>query len=169
MSNSINTSATQSVATSTVTGSDNDPQSKNAKFILALEEMKKAIEQELKKAEPDFKQLEKNMASFFKNHKTLFGLLNEADSLKNKNPNDFTAQQKKDMEKLTECFNLLQECSKFLAAIKRYINELETLMNNIANGVQGTKHPVLNLNNLAKNDYQLTLPSVPGTSSTSKV
>ncbi len=173
MSNTVNTS-NQARPVNTVQTGDSGKELQNfeSELYSAVGEFRQLLKQELKKTAPGFRQLEQKVESFLKNHKNLFELVKEEQGLKGKKPNQLTAQQKDDMQRLKECLEMLQECDKILTAIKKYIDELKQMMNDITQNITGTlfgNYPELDFTNVPQNDYELNLPGVPGTGSTSKV
>ncbi|MBM7070539.1 hypothetical protein JQC92_00570 [Shewanella sp. 202IG2-18] len=150
-----------------------DVQPQGFQFLKSTESFGSKMGDELKKVESNFKFLEQKVETFMHEHKTLPDLLQELHDLNGKNAKNITPEQKKDMELLKECFDLLQDSSKLLAATKIYINKLKSLMDQVANSDDGAlqmKFPKFDLKNVPKKDYQLILPKLPSfVSNTSKI
>ena len=166
MSNSINTSnAPRTVPTKKESFNGKQVQPFKSESFTRLLQL---IEKKFKKMEPSFKQLEQKVESYLKNHKNLFQLIEEEQSLSGKDPNQFSEQQISDMKELKGCLMMLQECSKILTAVDKYIDGLKRLMDKIAQGVY-VQSPEQYLNLVFQNEGKLIPPQVPGTGTTSKL
>lgn len=162
---------TQTVPAEHIDHADTGFQSQNPAFFSEMVEFTQNLEQELGKADQSFKHVESRVSTPVHNHKTLVDLLQEMEDLKGKDPSTYTPEQKQDIEKLRECFEILEESSKILAAGKIYINKLKALMSAIAQGVEGSNEmdfPQLDLKSVPKKAYQLVLPMLPDTGLTTK-
>ncbi|RYV02332.1 hypothetical protein SOPP22_09740 [Shewanella sp. OPT22] len=170
MSNTIDSSNASHEVMTDKALQTSDVQPQDFPFIKSTESFGSKMGNELKKADNDFKFLEQKVEKFMHEHKTLPDLLQELHDLNGKNAKNITPEQKRDMQQLKECFDLLQDSSKLLAAAKIYINKLKTLMDQIANSHDGllqVKFPKFDLKNVPKKDYQLILPKLPSFASES--
>ena len=95
-------------------------------------------------------------------------LIEEEQSLSGKDPNQFSDQQISDMKELKGCLMMLQECSKILTPVDKYIDGLKRLMDKIAQGVY-IQSPEQYLNLVFKNEGKLIIPQAPRTGTTSKL